>query len=107
MPPADALPVNEELITGRFDGVLVSTEITIDEDGLIWVEDRPLTPEAKALMPESERKRLVVLDQTRLIAAEPERGVHDVLAFRQPDPDGRAGYLFRGGRLTPRAITES
>jgi CubicO group peptidase (beta-lactamase class C family) len=102
VPPAEALPVPVELALGRFDGVLVSSEITLDDNGEVWVEDRPVSEEAKAFMAEPERTRLVALDETRLIAAEPERGVHEVLAFVRPGDDGRARYLFRGGRLTPR-----
>ncbi|WUJ75790.1 beta-lactamase family protein [Kribbella soli] len=31
----------------------------------------------------------------------PEHGMHEVVAFSEP-VDGRATYLFRGGRLSPR-----
>ena len=53
------------------------------------------------LLPEPLRTRFVPLDASRLIAAEPEHGVHEVIAFREP-VDGRAAYIFRVGRLTPR-----
>jgi hypothetical protein len=63
--------------------------------------DEALSDEAKLLLPEPERSRLVPLDGSRMIAAEPEHGMHEVMAFSEP-VDGRATYLFRGGRLSPR-----
>jgi CubicO group peptidase (beta-lactamase class C family) len=102
VPPAEALPVPTDLVLGRFEGVMESVEVTLDEAGEVWVEGKPRTEQAKALMPESDRKRVVALDANRLISAEPESGVHEVLAFLQPGDDGRARYLFAGGRLVPR-----
>jgi hypothetical protein len=102
VPPAEALPVPTDLVLGRFEGVMESIEITLDEDGDVWVEGKPRTEQAKALMPESDRKKVVALDGIRLISVEPERGVHEVLAFLRPGDDGRARYLFGGGRLIPR-----
>jgi CubicO group peptidase (beta-lactamase class C family) len=102
VPPTEALPVPTELMLGRFEGVQESVEITLTENGDVWFESKPRTEEAKALMPEPERKRLVALDETRLITVEPERGVHEVLAFLWPGADGRAQYLFGGGRMIPR-----
>jgi hypothetical protein len=102
VPPTQALPVPTELMLGRFEGVQESVEITLNENGEVWFESKPRTEEAKALMPEPERKRLVALDETRLITVEPERGVHEVLAFLWPGADGRAQYLFGGGRMVPR-----
>ncbi|MFD7156819.1 serine hydrolase domain-containing protein [Kribbella sp. NPDC059898] len=100
-PPEEPVRVPAELVTGRYTGVLQQSTVSV-EDGEFWVLDEPVSEEARALMPESQRTRLVGLDETRLIAAEPEGGVHAVLAFRSP-VDGRAAYLFRGGRLTPRS----
>ncbi|MGZ0150770.1 serine hydrolase domain-containing protein [Kribbella sp. WER1] len=101
VPPEEPVEIPAALVTGRYTGVLTQSTVSV-EDGEFWVLDEPVSDEARALMPESRRTRLVALDDTRLIAAEPERGVHEVLAFRSP-VDGRAGYLFRGGRLTPRS----
>ncbi|TWD79640.1 beta-lactamase [Kribbella amoyensis] len=102
VPPEQAPRIAPELYLGRYDAVLTSTEITATEDSEIWAEETPRTDEARALMPEVERRRMVPLDADRLITAEPDRGEYQVLAFRQPGADGRAAYLFRGGRLIPR-----
>lgn len=99
-PPTDAVRISPELVTGRYTGVLMQATVTF-ESGEFWVLDEAVSDEARVLLPEPRRTRLVPLDESRLIAAEPERGVYEVLAFRQP-VDGRAEYLFRGGRLTPR-----
>ncbi|HZX06907.1 serine hydrolase domain-containing protein [Kribbella sp.] len=101
LPPEQPVDVLSELVTGRYTGVLQQSTVSV-EDGEFWVLDEAVSDEARALLPEPRRTRLVGLDESRLIAAEPERGVHEVLAFRSP-VDGRAGYLFRGGRLTPRS----
>jgi hypothetical protein len=80
--------------------VLFGATVSV-EDGEFWVLEEALGDEARLLLPEPERTRLVPLDESRLITAEPERGVHGVLAFRRP-VEGRAEYLYWGGRLTPR-----
>jgi CubicO group peptidase (beta-lactamase class C family) len=103
VPPEQPLPIPEQLVVGRYEDVRLTVEVSVGESGEAWVEVGARTPEAKELLPEPRRTRLVALDETRLIAAERERGVHEVVVFVQPDGDGRAGYLFSGGRLTPRA----
>jgi CubicO group peptidase (beta-lactamase class C family) len=100
VPPSEPVAISAELVTGRYDGVLLRATVSL-EDGEFWVLDEPVSEAAKLLMPESRRTRLVPLDESKLIAAEPEHGVHEVIAFREP-AGGRASYLFRGGRLTPR-----
>ncbi|MFI5690597.1 serine hydrolase domain-containing protein [Kribbella sp. NPDC051586] len=100
VPPAEPAEIAAELVVGRYDGVLFRATISV-EDGEFWVLDEPLSDEAKVLLSEPERSRLVALDGSRLIAAEPENGMHEVMAFMEP-VDGRATYLFRGGRLSPR-----
>nr|WP_202891791.1 serine hydrolase domain-containing protein [Kribbella shirazensis] len=101
VPPAAPVEISPELVTGRYTGVLTQSTVTA-EDGEFWVLDDAVSEEARILIPEPRRTRLVPLDDSRLIAAEPERGTHEVIAFREP-VDGRATYLFRGGRLTPRS----
>ncbi|MDX2969792.1 serine hydrolase [Kribbella solani] len=101
VPPTEPVEISAELVTGRYTGVVTESTISV-EDGEFWVVDEAITEAGRLLLPEPERTRLVALDDSRLIAAEPERGTHEVLAFRAPI-DGRASYLFRGGRLTPRS----
>jgi CubicO group peptidase (beta-lactamase class C family) len=100
VPPSEPAEISPELVTGRYDGVLWSATISV-EDGEFWVLDEAASEAGKVLLPEPLRTRYVPLDETRLIAAEPEHGVHEVIAFREP-ADGRAAYIFRVGRLTPR-----
>ena len=101
VPPAEPVEIPAELVTGRYTGVLTQTTITVD-DGEFWALDEAVSDEARLMLPEPRRTRFVALDETRLIAAEAERELHEVLAFSEP-VDGRAAYLFRGGRLTPRS----
>jgi CubicO group peptidase (beta-lactamase class C family) len=101
VPPTEPAEISAELVTGRYQGVLTASTVSV-EDGEFWVLEEAVSEEAKVIMPEPRRTRLVPLDDTRLIAAEPEHGDHTVLAFRDP-VDGRATYLFQGGRLTPRS----
>jgi len=100
VPPTEPVEISADLVTGRYEGVLSASTVSV-EDGEFWVVEEAVTEEAKVLIPEPRRTRLVPLDESRLIAAEAEHGVHEVLAFREP-VDGRATYLFQGGRLTPR-----
>ena len=100
VPPTEPVEISADLVTGRYDGVLARATVSV-EDGEFWVLDEAVSDAAKVLLPEPRRTRLVPLDESRLITAEPGNGVHEVLAFREPR-DGRAAYLFRGGRLTPR-----
>ncbi|MFG1815838.1 serine hydrolase domain-containing protein [Kribbella sp. NPDC049174] len=100
VPPSEPAEISPELVTGRYDGVLVTVTISV-EDGEFWVVDKAASDAAKVLLPEPLRTRFVPLDASRLIAAEPEHGVHEVIAFREP-VDGRAAYIFRVSRLTPR-----
>ncbi|MFG1621235.1 serine hydrolase domain-containing protein [Kribbella sp. NPDC049227] len=101
VPPAEPVEISADLVTGRYEGVLTASTVSVEE-GEFWVVEEAVTEQAKVLLPEPRRTRLVPLDAARLIAAEPERGDHEVLAFRDP-VDGRAAYLFQGGRLTPRS----
>ncbi|TCC59747.1 class A beta-lactamase-related serine hydrolase [Kribbella pittospori] len=100
VPLAEPVEISADLVTGRYEGVLSASTVSV-EDGEFWVLEEAVTEQAKVLLPEPQRTRLVPLDDSRLIAAEPQHGVHEVLAFRDP-VDGRAAYLFQGGRLTPR-----
>ncbi|TCC10946.1 serine hydrolase domain-containing protein [Kribbella soli] len=101
VPPTEPVDISPELVTGRYTGVLAQATISV-QDGEFWVLDEAVSDEARLMYPEPRRTRLVALDDTRLIAAEAEHGTHEVLAFRGA-VDGRAEYLFRGGRLTPRS----
>ncbi|TCC20051.1 serine hydrolase domain-containing protein [Kribbella speibonae] len=101
VPPEQPVEISAELVTGRFTGVLVEATISV-QDGEFWVLDDAVSDEGRLIYPEPRRTRLVALDDTRLIAAEAEQGTHEVLAFHGA-VDGRAAYLFRGGRLTPRS----
>ncbi|TDW88052.1 CubicO group peptidase (beta-lactamase class C family) [Kribbella pratensis] len=101
VPPTEPVDIAPELVAGRYTGVLAQATISV-QDGEFWVLDEAVSDEARLLYPEPHRTRFVALDDTRLIAAEPEHGTHEVLAFREA-VDGRATYLFRGGRLTPRS----
>ncbi|WP_406050653.1 serine hydrolase domain-containing protein [Kribbella sp. NBC_00889] len=101
VPPAEPVEISADLVTGRYEGVLTTSTVSV-EDGEFWVLEEAVGEEAKVILPEPRRTRLVPLDDSRLIGAEPEHGDHTVLAFRDP-VDGRASYLFQGGRLTPRS----
>jgi CubicO group peptidase (beta-lactamase class C family) len=100
VPPTEPAEISADLVVGQYDATLFRWTISV-EDGEFWVLEEPINDDARVLMPEPERHRLVPLDGSRLITAEPDHGVHEVLAFREP-VDGRAAYLFRVGRITPR-----
>jgi CubicO group peptidase (beta-lactamase class C family) len=100
VPPTEPAEISPELVIGRYDGVLFRATVSV-EDGEFWVLDEAVSEQAKMMLPEPNRFRVVPLDASRLIAVKPENGVHEVLAFRE-ELKGRAPYLFRVWRLTPR-----
>ncbi|WP_432882695.1 serine hydrolase domain-containing protein [Kribbella sp. CA-245084] len=100
VPPAEPAEIAPELVVGRYEGVLFRSTIS-SENGEFWLLIEAVQDDAKVVLPEPERHRLLPLDESRLITAEPEGGMHDVMAFRGPI-DGRATHIFRMGRLTPR-----
>lgn len=86
---------------GVYANSTVELEVSQDDAGLLWFEQRP-TPELRALGAQPSIDEVVRFDDTSLIMRERKDGMHMVLAFLDPAPDGRASYVHFG-RAVPRA----
>lgn len=86
---------------GVYANSTVEMEVSRDESGRLWLEQRP-TPELLALGAEPSTDELVPFDEGSLILRESKDGMHLVLAFLDPGPDGRASYIHFG-RAVPRS----
>jgi CubicO group peptidase (beta-lactamase class C family) len=86
---------------GVYANTTVEIEVSQDDAGRLWLEQRP-TPELLALGAEPSTDELVRFGGDSLIVRERKNGMHMVLAFLEPDPDGRASYIHFG-RAIPRS----
>lgn len=86
---------------GVYANSTVEMEVSQDDAGRLWLEQRP-TPELLELGAEASTDELVRLDEGSLILRERKDGMHLVLAFLDPAPDGRASYIHFG-RAVPRS----
>lgn len=86
---------------GIYANSTVELEVSQDDAGRLWFEQRP-TPELQALGAQPSIDEVVRFDDTSLIMRERKDGMHLVLAFLDPAPDGRASYVHFG-RAVPRA----
>lgn len=88
VPPAAPVPFDPKPYEGAFAGPLVRFDVRATDDGL----DVARTPQGVAAeWEEPGTTRFVALGGDRFVAAEPEEGVHPLIAFLQ---GGR--YLFHG-----------
>lgn len=114
LPPAPVPPAaSDDLPTpdggaGDVDGYLgvyanstMEMEVSQDDAGRLWLEQRP-TPELLALGAQPSTDELVRFEDGSLILRERKSGMHMVLAFLEPAPDGRASYIHFG-RAVPRS----
>ncbi|WP_144874734.1 serine hydrolase [Microbacterium sp. 1.5R] len=107
-PPADAAAAASDPVAAEVSGYLgvyanstVEMEVSQDAEGRLWLEQRP-TPELRALGAEPSTDEFVPYGDASLIARERKDGMHLVLAFLEPDADGRAAYIHFG-RAVPRS----
>ncbi|WP_223622558.1 serine hydrolase [Microbacterium sp. EST19A] len=110
LPPAPTPPTAsaESTTPDAVDGYLgvysnstMEMEVSQDDEGRLWLEQRP-TPELLALGAQPSTDELVPFEDGSLILRERKSGMHMVLAFLEPAPDGRASYIHFG-RAVPRS----
>ncbi len=80
---------------GVFANSTVEMEVLQDDEGRLWLEQRP-APSLAELGGEASRSELVAYGSDALIMRDPLEGMHVVLAFLSPDGDGRPAYLHVG-----------
>lgn len=94
-PPASPDAIDASRYVGTYASQVADIEISQDEDGRIWLDQRP-----KGLFEElgeqPERRELVHFRGDSLINVEPQHGIHIPHAFVGDDGDGHALYLHIG-----------
>lgn len=97
-PPVDALDIDIDPYLGVFSNSTVEMEVSRDDDGRLWLEQRP-APSLVELGGEASRTELVAFGDDSLIMREPLEGMHVVLAFLSPAADGRHSFVHVGRAL--------
>ncbi len=106
-PSASPVEVDLAPFVGRYERASVRLDIEADDNGALWLRSTPLGPLA-ALLPAEPAKRLVALDDRRLLTAEEDErlGQHVLLVF-VGDPKSGFTHVHTGARATPRVCTDS
>ncbi|WP_086829262.1 serine hydrolase [Allokutzneria sp. NRRL B-24872] len=100
-PPAAPAPIDASLVTGAYSSPALRLEITVDGPVSATARVSAVSEETRLAMPEPMTKKMVRLDERRLISVEPGMGGrHEVYVF--VGDNGPADYAFGGGRLLPR-----
>ena len=101
-PPAEPVDVDVMPFLGTYERSGVRMHIRQRDDGVLEFEGVVTGPLAD-MVPAEPPESLAVLDDSRLITAEPDErlGTHIVLKFLGLGPDGY-GHLHMGARATPR-----
>jgi CubicO group peptidase (beta-lactamase class C family) len=98
-PPRLPVEVDARPFLGRYQSAGQRVEISRAADGGVEAVLTPIGPLAALAGPDSKRRQLVGYASDSLIETEPERGMYAEYAFPELDAQGRAPYLFIGGRV--------
>jgi CubicO group peptidase (beta-lactamase class C family) len=111
-PPEHPEHVDAARYVGTYANSVSQSTVTQDEDGRIWMEDKPLG-ELAELVGQSEKTELVHLTGDTLIPVEPKYGIHIPQVFTGDDGSGRALFIHSGrairraGLFTQRLIAQA
>jgi len=101
-PPAEPGDFDAERYLGTYASEVAELTVSRDEDGKVWLEQRPVGALAE-LVGHVERRELVHLAGDTLIPATPTHGIYMPCAFVGDDGTGHALYLH-SGRATRRGL---
>jgi len=94
-PPAvDPMPY-----LGIFDNDIVEMEFSADDEGRIWLEQRPKGMLLE-LGEEASREEVIGFSENSLIMRSEQSGMHIVFAFLSPDEEGRYTYVHSGRAIS-------
>ena len=99
-PPADPPRIDASRYVGTYSSLVAELEVTQDDDGQIWVEQRPKDIIAE-LSQQAERHQLVAFAENSLIPLQSQQGLHMPHVFLGDDGHGHARFLHIG-RAMPR-----
>jgi CubicO group peptidase (beta-lactamase class C family) len=94
-PPEHPERIDAARYVGTYANSVGQSTVTQDEDGRIWMEDKPLG-ELAELVGQSEKAELVHLTGDTLIPVEPKYGIHIPQVFTGDDGSGRALFIHSG-----------
>jgi CubicO group peptidase (beta-lactamase class C family) len=97
-PPTDPVDVDIAPYLGVFANSTVEMEVSQDDAGRLWLEQRP-APSLAELGGEASRTELVAYGDDSLIMRDRMEGMHVVLAFLSPAADGRHSFVHVGRAL--------
>lgn len=98
-PPDEPESVDASPYLGVFANSIVEMEVSRDDEGRLWLEQRPkidLAELGDEVQPPSE---LVPFGDDSLIMLDQQSGMHIVLAFLSPGDDGRPSFVHFGRAL--------
>lgn len=99
-PPVDPPRIDASRYVGTYSSRVADLELTQDDDGQIWVEQRPKELIAE-LSQQPERHQLVAFGENSLIPLQSQQGLHMPHVFLGDDGHGHARFLHIG-RAMPR-----
>lgn len=95
VPAEDVATGDIDAFLGRYADSNMEMEIVLDDEGRVWLEQRP-GPVLQGLGSQPSRDELVRFRDDALIMKEKKGGMHLVLAFLDPAADGRSSYVHFG-----------
>lgn len=98
-PPAEFERVDVSPYLGVYANSIVEMEVSRDDDGRVWLEQRPKIDLAELGEQDSSRSELVPFGDDSLIMRDEKDGMHIVLAFLSPGDDGRHSFVHFGRAL--------
>lgn len=99
-PPVDPPRVDASRYLGTYSSRVADLQVTQDDNGLIWVEQRPKDIIA-GLSQQPDRHQLVAFAENSLIPLQSQQGLHMPHVFLGDDGHGHARFLHIG-RAMPR-----
>lgn len=94
-PPSEAAAVDAAPYVGVYANTIVEMEFSQDDQGRIWLEQRP-KESVIALGEKPSRDELVAFGESSLITRTEQSGMHVVFAFLSPDDGGKHSYVHFG-----------
>lgn len=104
-PAADAPVIDASRYVGVYDNSIVEMEFSEDDEGRLWLEQRP-----KEMLLElgehPSREEVIGFSDDSLIMRNEQSGMHIVFAFLSPDDDGRHSYVHFGRALSRQKVSK-
>ncbi len=104
-PPEEAPPIDASRYVGIYDNSMVEMEFSADDEGRIWLEQRPKQMLLE-LGEQPSREELIGFSDDSLIMRNEQSGMHIVFAFLSPDDDGHHSYVHFGRALSRQKVSK-